>query len=194
MNKTLVTIAGLALVAVIGWQTYMIYNLKHQVQQLTEPLATGGGEPFFTPGPNEDVFGDDGWEPYREFQHMQQEFDRVFGNAFSRFHLNRGPSRITKMPALDLQEDADRYIVKMDLPGADMSSLAVDLNDRQLSITVKTEQQDAQRPGSDRRSFRRRERFFGTFHRSVTLPGPVDASAMKSDYKNGVLTVVVPKG
>ncbi|WP_031434666.1 Hsp20/alpha crystallin family protein [Methylomarinum vadi] len=192
MNKSLVMIAGLILFAIIGWQAYMIYTLHHQVQRLSEPAGIDD-ESFFNQLPQDDFFGNKTWDPYQEFQRLQQNIDRTFGNAFSRFHLHRGFSSLTKMPALDLKEEADRYIVKMDIPGADTSSLSVDLDGEQLSITVKTEQQDESKPGQGRQHFQRRERFAGTFHRSLTLPGPVNASAMKSDYKNGVLTIIIPK-
>ena len=106
--------------------------------------------------------------------------------------MNSGAGSLTKIPALDLKEEADRYIVSLNLPGADASSLDVKLEGRQLLISVKTESSNEQKGGGDNQ-YHRRERLVGTFQRSLTLPGPVKESAMTTDYRNGVLTVNIPK-
>ena len=193
MNNRFVIIAGVILFAIIGWQSYMIYSLHQQVQSISWPFGSESDEPLFSQTPKDDFFGNDQWDPYKEFQRMQQDIDRTFGNAFSRYHLNRGFSSLTKMPPLDLKEKKDRYIVKMDIPGADLSSLSVNLDGEQLSIAVKSERQSEDQPASGKQNFQRRERFSGTFQRSITLPGPVDNAGMKSDYKDGVLTITIPK-
>lgn len=123
-------------------------------------------------------------------QRVQNDMERLFGDALSRYHMNQGFGTFTKIPVLDLKEEANRYIVTMNILGADLSSLTTDLENRQLSISMQTErlQDDESNQG-----FKRRERFTGTFQRSLTLPGPVKESAMTSDYKNGVLTIIIPK-
>ncbi|MGR9114286.1 MAG: Hsp20/alpha crystallin family protein [Gammaproteobacteria bacterium] len=192
MKKTLVIILGLILLAILGGQTYMIYDLQQQLGRLSPKPSLNANDTDrpIPPAPLNDKFFADNWNPYREMQRMQTEMERLFGNALSRYHKNQDFGTFTKMPALDLKEEADRYIVKMDIPGADLSSLTINLENRQLSISMKTEHLQDDESGQH---FKRRERFSGTFQRTLALPGPVKESAMTSDYKDWVLTVIVPK-
>ena len=185
MKNPLVIILGVILLAILGGQTYLIYNL----QQRLDTNSKIPERPF--PHPSlDDKFFDDTWDPYQEMQRMQNNMERLFSSALSRFHMNQDIDAFTKMPALDLKEEAGRYIVKMDIPGADLSTLTVDLEDRQLSISIKTERRHDE---DDGQNFKHRERFTGTFQRSLTLPEAVKESAMTSEYKNGVLTLIIPK-
>jgi len=88
------------------------------------------------------------------------------------------------MPAFDLKEEADRYIVTLDIPGGNPSSLDVKLEGQVLSIVIKTEHTTNQDEGG--KKYHRQERFSGSYQRSITLPGAVIESDMSSDYKNGV--------
>ena len=126
-------------------------------------------------------------------QRMQNEMERVFGDSFSRFHMNTPLGSLSKVPDVDLQEKSDRYVVIVNAPGADESSLLVKLEDRVLHISIKTEHaEDKTDEKNGHYSFR--ERFMGEFHRTLTLPGPANAAKMKTDYHNGVLTITSPKG
>ena len=193
MKKPLVIILGLILLAILGGQTYMIYSLQQQLPHSTakqSPSLNVKGQQGPPDVLDDDFFNSGNWDPYQEMQRMQNEMEHVFGNSFSRFHMNRDLDAFTRMPALDLKEESDRYIVKIDMPGADTGSLSIKLEGRQLTVSMKTERQETE---ENDKNFQRRERFSGTFERSLTLPGPVKESAMKSDYKDGVLTIVIPK-
>ncbi|MDO9048616.1 MAG: Hsp20/alpha crystallin family protein [Methylobacter sp.] len=96
------------------------------------------------------------------------------------------------MPDVDLQEKPDLYIVTVNAPGADESSIEVKLEDRILHISIKTEQ--AKDETDDKNGqYRYRERFVGQFQRALTLPGPANAAKMKTEYHKGVLTITIPK-
>ena len=126
---------------------------------------------------------------------MQREMDRLFNESFRRFddspefrHLFR-EGMIS--PELDVSEDADKYTIKVNLPGSDESSVDVKLDGQQLTIqgAQNYEKQDRDAAGN----IVYRERRSGSFKRSFTLPEPVDEKGMKTDIKNGVLTIIVPK-
>ena len=192
MKKPLAIILGLIVLAVLGGQTYMIYNLQQHLRQLTVKESPAGNTEGRQTLPNafdDNLFDHDTWDPYQEMQRMQSHMEQLFGNAMSRYHMNKGFGAFTKMPALDLKEEPNRYVVSMDIPGADTSSLTINLEGRQLSVSMHTERKE----DDNGQHFQRRERFTGTFQRSLTLPGPVKESAMTSDYKDGVLTIAIPK-
>jgi HSP20 family protein len=93
-------------------------------------------------------------------------------------------------PPLDLSEDQNNLIVEVELPGVKKDDLEVSVHNGVLSISgerpvVESEQKDA--------TYYRQERFHGRFHRSITLPKPVELDAVKADYRNGILTVTLPK-
>lgn len=200
-NNTLAVIAAVSVV-VLGVQAYTLYRLNDRVDRLTAQNQANetspGTRPNLTkpltpqPLPNEDFFNSQPWNPYEEMQRMQEEMEKMFGESFSRFHLNTPLGSLSKTPDVDLQDKADHYRVTVNAPGADESSIAVKLDGQLLNITIKTEQgkqQDDDKSGS----YRYRERFVGEFRRVLTLPGPVDAERMKTEYRNGVLTIAVPK-
>jgi HSP20 family protein len=118
--------------------------------------------------------------------------EQIFGESFSRFHLNAPLGSLSKIPDVDLQEKPDQYVVTVNAPCADESSLVVKLEGRILHISIKTEHAEDQ-TDEKKGQYSFRERFKGELHRALTLPGAADAAKMKTDYHNGVLTITIPK-
>ncbi|MGZ4960147.1 MAG: Hsp20/alpha crystallin family protein [Methylomonas sp.] len=203
MNKdTIAAIVVGILVVVVGVQSYHMSKMNDRLDQLIgqNKVAEGTQLPPPQPGqpvapkpvPEDDFFKDRSWNAYEELQHMQDEMDQMFNQSMSRFHMKTPLGSLNKTPDVDLKEKPDQFIVTVNAPGADESSIDVKLDDRQLSISIKTEQ--AKEESDDQNGqYKYRERFVGEFHRVVTLPGPADASKMKTDYRNGVLTITIPK-
>ncbi len=92
-------------------------------------------------------------------------------------------------PALDVHEDKDSFIVRTELPGLKREDIEVSLHDGALIISgerkVETRQEGVE--------VHRQERYYGKFQRALTLPEPVAADKIKAEYKDGVLTVTLPK-
>lgn len=195
-NKTIVSVAAV-LVIVLGVQTYMVFKLNDRLNQLSEQKGQPDSFQLKIPKlplipPKPDANDDNAWNPYDEMQRMQHEMEKMFGDSFSRFHMNTPLGSLSKTPDVDLQEKADRYIVTVNAPGADESTINVKLNDQRLLISIKTEQ--AKEEADDKKgTYQYRERFVGEFERVITLPGPADAAKMTTDYHNGVLTITIPK-
>lgn len=189
MQKSILIAIAVILFVALVFQTYMFFQLKNQVDQMT---GKNTGYCFQMPSMalDDDFMNNDTWDPYQEMQRMQNEMEQVFGNSFSRFHLN-SKNALIKSPRFDLKEESDRYIATLDIPGGEPSSLDVKIEGQQLFISIKTERSTEQDEGKNQD--RRQERFSGTYQRSITLPGPVKQSAMTTDYKNGVLTIILPK-
>jgi HSP20 family protein len=197
-NETIAAIAAV-LVIILGIQAYTMFRLNDRLNQLSGFYSQNGEPQTKTTNPpkpirsdGDEFFKDRTWNPYAEMQHLQNEMERIFEDAFSRFHMKTPSGRLSKMPDVDLQEKPDLYIVTMNAPGADASTMDVKLEDQVLHISITTEQ--AKNEADDKSSeYKYRERFVGQFQRTLTLPGPVNAAKMTSDYHNGVLTITIPK-
>ena len=91
-------------------------------------------------------------------------------------------------PALDLYQDNDNVVPTVELPGMRKEDIDISLNDGVL--TIAGERQNSLGEGENAE---RTERFSGKFRRSITLPSRVDAGKVSASYKDGILTVTLPK-
>jgi HSP20 family protein len=133
------------------------------------------------------------WEPAREMQTIQQEMNRLFGTFFDAPEgSGRGGDGGTMrrwIPAMDLVEQGDHFVLRADLPGVRDEDVNVELEDNVLTISGerKAEQEDR------KEGYYRVERAVGRFSRSLTLPEGVDPESIEAQFDNGVLTVRIPK-
>jgi HSP20 family protein len=99
-----------------------------------------------------------------------------------------GPSGRGVYPAINVFGDRDGYVLRMEVPGVSPDSLQIESRGQTLVISGKRDLRT-----SEEGSFHRRERSYGEFARSMQLPADVDASRTEATYKNGMLTLRVPK-
>lgn len=93
------------------------------------------------------------------------------------------------VPAVDIHDEGDRFLVRADIPGVDPEEVEVTLDEGVLTIRgERREERDTQEDG-----FRRRERFSGSFFRRFVLPDSVDAAQVSARSDKGVLEVTIPK-
>ncbi|WP_432741108.1 Hsp20/alpha crystallin family protein [Methylobacter sp. G7] len=195
-NETIAALAA-ALVIALGIQAYMTYRLNDRLNKLAEPYSQTEApqtKPSNRPKSvmDDEFFKGRTWNPYAEIQHMQNQMERMFDNSFSRFHMKTPLGNLSAAPDVDLQEKSDRYIVTVNAPGADESSMDVKLENQVLRISIKTEH--AKDETDDKNgNYQYRERFVGQFQRALTLPGPINAAKMTTEYHKGVLTITIPK-
>jgi HSP20 family protein len=117
---------------------------------------------------------------------MREEMDRMFESPFGSFFRPLASlSRWT--PAVDVYQDKDQFTVHAELPGLKKEEIEISLHGDTLTIAG-----ERKLHGSADQAFRT-ERFFGKFQRSLTLPAAVSAEHVKATYKDGILTVVLPK-
>jgi HSP20 family protein len=128
------------------------------------------------------------WEPVREINSIQQEMNRLF-NTFVDTPA-AGDSRTRRwIPAMDLVERDDHFVLRVDLPGLSESDVNVELQDNVLTISGERKQEHERKADG----YYRLERAFGSFSRSLTLPEGVDPDSVTAKFENGVLEVSVPK-
>jgi HSP20 family protein len=119
---------------------------------------------------------------------LRDELDRLFESSFG--DLGRNPQLLSVWnPAVDLYEDKDNVIVKAELPGMKKEDIEVSLHAGALSISGERKGEEKFEDAETYRS----ERFVGRFHRTLTLPSQVDFAKVKAQYKDGILTVTLPK-
>lgn len=118
---------------------------------------------------------------------LRNEIDRLFEAPLTELartsHLLSGSA-----PALDIYEDKDNFVVKAELPGMKKENIDVSLHDGSLSISGERKSEKWEQA-----EVYHAELFFGRFQRTVALPSAVNASGITAQYKDGVLTVTLPK-
>jgi len=129
------------------------------------------------------------WEPARELHTIQQEMNRLFGSAFDAQAGGESNGGARWIPAMDLVEEEDHFVLSADLPGVDEDDISVELEDNVLSISGQRRSQREKR----REGYYRIERAAGKFSRSLTLPEGIDPDGIQASFEKGVLVVRVPK-
>ena len=128
------------------------------------------------------------WLRFGRLTNLRDEIDRLFEAPLS--ELARSSQIFSGWtPALDVYEDKDNVFVRAELPGMKREDISLTLHDGSLSISGERKSEEKLRDAEVYRS----ERFFGHFQRTVTLPTPVQAETVKAQYKDGILTVTLPK-
>ena len=117
---------------------------------------------------------------------FSQEVNRLFNTLFG--DVDTGAVR-RWVPAMDLMEADDHFVLKADLPGLGEDDVTIEVRDNVLTISGERRAEHE----SAERGWVRVERSFGSFSRSLTLPDHVDADAISASFDNGVLEVHVPK-
>ena len=117
--------------------------------------------------------------------------NRVLDQAFNGSWQNNGASRVW-VPALDVVEKGDAYIVVAELPGVNQSK--VELSFEQNVLTIRGERGSTFDPEKDGElRVYAAERVSGTFERSIRLPEFVDSDKISAELRDGLLTIIVPK-
>lgn len=135
------------------------------------------------------------WSPTRELTtfpfeslNMQREINRMFDNFFRGGIQDDGAISFLT-PAVDIAEGDSDYTVRVELPGVSKDDVKITIQDNILTIRgEKKEEKEAKES-----NYHRTERSFGSFQRSFTLPTHVKSDKIEATYKDGILTVTLPK-
>jgi HSP20 family protein len=130
------------------------------------------------------------WEPVRELNTLQSEMNRLFNNLFDApgGTDSGGPLR-RWIPAMDLVETDEDFVLRADLPGLAEGDVNIELDDNVLTVSGERKSEHEQR----KEGYYRVERASGSFSRSLTLPEGVDPERIKASFDRGVLEVRIPK-
>ena len=130
------------------------------------------------------------WEPLREFSTLQNEMNRLFNTVFDAPSAGGGGGAMRRwMPAMDLVETGDHFVLRADLPGLTEDDVKIEFEDGTLTVSgERKSEHEAKGEG-----YYRVERAFGSFSRSLTLPQGIDPAAVNASFDRGVLEVSIPK-
>jgi len=130
------------------------------------------------------------WEPVRELNTIQSEMNRLFNTFFEAPAPANGAGAMRRwIPAMDLVETDDEFVLRADLPGLAEDDVSIELEDRVLTISGERKTEHQERDAG----YYRVERASGTFARSLTLPEGVDPEGVRANFDRGVLEVRIPK-
>ncbi len=118
------------------------------------------------------------WPGFGRLLNLNDELDRLFETPLQAW-----------APALDVHEDKDKFTVNLELPGLKREDIEVHLEDSSLVISGERKSETV----TEGTEVHRQERYYGKFSRALTLPTAVAADKVKAAYKDGILTVTLPK-
>ena len=129
------------------------------------------------------------WRGLREVDRFRDEIDRLFDNFFTRSPFGRSFESGDWMPPIDMSENEKEVVVQAEVPGLDAKDIDISLNGRMLTIRGERKQEQKEKA----ENYHRIERRYGSFSRSFELPADVDGNKVNAIYKDGILTLNLPK-
>ena len=129
------------------------------------------------------------WSPLNRLASLREEMNRILDGSLAAFAGGGTGLFAGWNPPVDVFQDKDNVFVKVELPGMKKEEIDITFQDGMLTICGERRQQAESQEGEVYRS----ERFFGKFHRTMSMPAKVDAEKIQASYQDGILTVQLPK-
>ena len=127
------------------------------------------------------------WPTLDRWSNLRDELNSLFEVPWG--SLNRTGQLFSGWsPALDLYQNNDNFVAFVELPGMRKEDIEISLHDGNLNIAG-----ERKSSSSNGEQAERTERYVGNFRRSISLPAPVDANKVSATYRDGILTVTMPK-
>lgn len=144
----------------------------------------------------------DAWDPWEEFRRFQEMMNRMTEELWVRpmrqllpsgRHLLPGERAIVpfgyRMPYVDVVETDKEVIATAEMPGLEKQDIKINLTEDRLEISVEAKREEERKE----KGYVYRERRYGGYYRSISLPAPVDPNNSKATYQNGILEIRMPK-
>ena len=135
------------------------------------------------------------FNPVRDLLNVEREFNRMFRTFENRFGVSKGEEsengyeNAVWMPLTDIYETKNDYTIKADLPGMKKDDVKISFTDGQLSISGERVQEEETKDAKCHRV----ERTYGKLYRSFNLPKEIKEDKIKAEFKDGQLTITIPK-
>jgi HSP20 family protein len=125
------------------------------------------------------------WQPFTEIETLREQLDKVFDQRAA----TRDNSEAAWMPALELADAGDNFVLKAQLPGIDPKDIDVQVTREAISISGERRYENR----DDKSGYVRSEFRYGKFHRVLPLPAHIQNDSVQAEYKNGILMLTLPK-
>lgn len=130
------------------------------------------------------------WDPFRELEDVSSRLNRIFGRPLGRLDSNSEMlAMVDWTPSADISETDTAYLIKAEIPGVKKEDVKVTVQEGMLTIQGERKMEKEEKD----KKFHRVERSYGSFMRSFRLPDDADESAVKAEFKDGMLNVTLPK-
>jgi HSP20 family protein len=193
VTRALITVGLLTLVGTVGAETYYTHQVAERVGANGNTPQTESQAPEANAG-TQAYPGYGGWDPWAEMRQMHQRINQMFEESWKRMQADMDtlePATVRSEPDLTLKDEKGSYVVTANLPGISEGDVNVSLDGRLLRISAQSQGQEQDK--EDNGQIIRAESYASSIQRAFTLPGPVDASKMHTQFDDGVLTVTIPK-
>ncbi|MCY7273828.1 MAG: Hsp20/alpha crystallin family protein [Phormidesmis sp. CAN_BIN44] len=124
------------------------------------------------------------WQPWQEMEAMRRQFDRVFEDL-----ATTKCTEPTWQPAAELKSTETEFVLRVQLPGIDAKDLDVKIGRSGVALSGERKDENT----IEENGFFRSEFRYGKFQRVISLPSPVQNDQVKADFKDGILTLTLPK-
>ncbi len=188
-DKILIVLSSILLIAV-GIEGYYLYKMNSRFVSKSsyyKPTTKQDDNLFKQLTINQNI------NPFKEFQTMQEEMNKVFGSFNARFQNDPDFDRFFRnfsiSPALDMKQVGNKYIISVEIPGSKKNNIKVNIKNHILKIKAITRDEKENKNSK----YIQKERYIGNFERELTLPGDADENSIKTKYVNGVLTITLNK-
>ena len=185
LTRTLVAIGALIFVGSVSAQAYYTHELAERVAS-HDPVSTLADPPSASAQAMMDPWAALNADMTRMQTQMEQMFNTALQNPGSMDFIDgQGATKVS------LNEKGNDYVVTASIPGAKKNDISIHLSGRLLTLSSNDDGSSTKLASNGQVS--QQEQYRSSFEQAFTLPGPVDASGMKSHFKNGVLTLTIPK-
>ena len=128
-------------------------------------------------------------EPWGLLNQLSNEMNALFENRMPTSADASSMATSDWVPAVDIREEPDRYLIHADIPGVDPDQIEISMENGVLSIRGQRQHESEE----EREGYRRVERVRGSFYRRFSLPDTADAERVSASSRNGVLEIIIPK-
>ncbi len=129
------------------------------------------------------------WQPFRELYSLQREMNRLFDDLATDRERDQKSDGLGYVPAAELDETADAYQLKLEIPGIDKAELDIQVTAEAVAVSGERRSETrTENQGSTRTEFR-----YGRFQRVIPLSSRINHQNVRADYKDGILCLHLPK-
>lgn len=126
------------------------------------------------------------WQPFHEMESLRRQMDRLFDDFAG---MSRETSSTSWAPAIELKDENDHLVLRAEIPGVEGKDLDIQVAREAVAITGEHRYEKK----TEEKGFYRSEFRYGNFQRTIPLPVPVENDKVKAEFKNGILTLTLPK-